>query len=210
MSSAPFSVKALATTSPVLAVDRQMELAPGSAAAAVSLFVPLALSEQFQPRAVDNQMPSSCDHTRSPCGKLTAAPAECGVIRNAQIETQQAKHAAGKRLSLAQAKVEHRSQHQHHLNGQIGVRRLSTWRAPPWRLPLVDGGFIDPQRQVTASPQSCLVVRPIADAVARSWHAMTTRCIELEWHASSYRQNRRPVTASVHQRHAGLLPTNYW
>ena len=44
-------------------VDREMELAPRSATAAVSLLVPLALSEQFQPRAVDNQMSSSCEIT---------------------------------------------------------------------------------------------------------------------------------------------------
>ena len=37
-------------------VDREMELAPRSAMATVSLLVPLALSEQFQPCAVDNQI----------------------------------------------------------------------------------------------------------------------------------------------------------
>ena len=65
-------------------VDREMELAPRSAMAAVSLLVPLALSEQFQARAVDNQMSSSRNHTRSPCSKLTATSAECGVVRNAE------------------------------------------------------------------------------------------------------------------------------
>jgi hypothetical protein len=85
-------------------VDRKMELAP-SAMAAVSLLVPLALSEQLQPRAVDNQMSSSRNNTRSPCRKLTATSAECGVVRNAEIEPQQAKHAAGECLSLTQGKA---------------------------------------------------------------------------------------------------------
>src|SRR6516164_3361840 len=87
-------------------VDRKMELAPRSALAAVSLLVPLALSEQFQPRAVDNQMSRPRDHARPPRSKLTATSAECGVVRTAEIETQQAEHTAGKCLRLTQGKVE--------------------------------------------------------------------------------------------------------
>ena len=74
----------------------------------------------------------SRNHTRSPCSKLTATSAECGVIRNAEIQPQQAKHAAGKCLSLPQGEVEHRSQHQHHLDRQIGINRAARPdRTPP-------------------------------------------------------------------------------
>jgi hypothetical protein len=54
------------------------------------------------------------------------------VIRNAEIQPQQAKHAAGKCLSLPQGEVEHRSQHQHHLDRQIGINRAARPdRTPP-------------------------------------------------------------------------------
>ena len=68
------------------------------------------------------------------------------MIGNAEIEPQQAKHAAGECLSLAQRKVEYHAQHQHHLDRQIGVDRLSARRVPPWRLLPVKGGLIDPER----------------------------------------------------------------
>jgi hypothetical protein len=38
-------------------VDREVELPPGPAGAAMSFFIPFALSEQLQARAVDDQMP---------------------------------------------------------------------------------------------------------------------------------------------------------
>jgi hypothetical protein len=60
-------------------------------------------------------------------------------------------------------KVEHRSQHQYHLDRQIRIERLPARRVPPWRLPFVEGGFIDPECQIAASPQAGLVGPPIAD-----------------------------------------------
>src|SRR5260370_23992877 len=119
-------------------------------------------------------------YVRAPSGKIPAAPAQCRVIGNAEIEPQQAKHAAGECLSLAQGKVEHHAQHQHHLDRQIGVDRLSTWRVPPWRLPPVKGGLIDPKRQIATALQPCLIARPVADTITPSPDAVATGSGEFE------------------------------
>src|SRR5215469_3519262 len=80
-------------------VDCEVELPPGPAGAAMPFFIPLASSKRLQAGAVDDQMSGSMrGHIRTPPGKITTSPAECGVIGNAEIETQQAKHAAGECL----------------------------------------------------------------------------------------------------------------
>jgi hypothetical protein len=51
-------------------VNRQVQLPPGPATTTVSFLIPFALSEQFQPGAVDDQMSGSVrDHTRPPISK---------------------------------------------------------------------------------------------------------------------------------------------
>src|ERR1700730_13005592 len=138
-----------------------MECPPGPAGTAMPFFIPFALSEQLQARAVDDQMPGSMrGYIRAPPRKISAPPAQCRVIGNAESEPQQAKHTAGECLSLAQGKVEHQAQHQHHLDRQIGVDRLSAWRVPPWRLPPIKGGLIDPECQIATPLQSCLIAWP--------------------------------------------------
>ena len=127
-------------------VNRQMQLPPGPAATTVSFLIPFALSEQFQPGAVDDQVSGSVrDHIRPPITKTPATSAERGVIGDAEIELQQAKHTAGECLGLAQGKVKHRAQDQHHLDRQIEVDRLSARRDSPWCQPPVDSGLVRQQ-----------------------------------------------------------------
>jgi hypothetical protein len=120
-----------------------------------------------------------------PLRKITTASAERGVIGNTEFEPPQAKHAAGECLSLAQGKVKHHTQHQHHLDRQIGVDRLSARCVPPWRLPPVKGHLINPECQIATPLQSCLIGRPAADTVTSSRDAVATGGVELERHTST-------------------------
>ena len=105
------------------------------------------------------------------------------MVWNGQIEPEQAQDAAGERLGQAQGKVEDEVQRQHEFDRQVGVDRLPAWRASRRRRPARHGRLVQPQREIAASPQSCLVHRPVGDAVAGARDAMATSGIVLKRHA---------------------------
>ena len=89
--------------------------------------------------------------TRPPSGKVPAAPAQSGVVRNEQIEPEQPEGAARESLGLPQGQVKDEPQRQHQLDRQIRVASLAAGRRPPGRLPAGNRPFVDPQGQVAAS-----------------------------------------------------------
>ena len=126
-------------------VESEMELAPGSADPAVLLVLPLALPEQFQAGAVDQQVQRSMRHdTRPSPSKAAAATAQGGMIRHAELEPEEPKHAADKALCLAQRELEDQPQHQHQLDRQIRVAGLAAWCRPPCRLPAAERRLVQP------------------------------------------------------------------
>ncbi len=73
-------------------IDRETKLAPLPAHPAVPLGIPLALSEQLQPRAVQHQVDraSAGQHTRLASCERLAAAAERAVVWNGQRQPEQA------------------------------------------------------------------------------------------------------------------------
>jgi hypothetical protein len=78
-------------------LESELELTPGPA---MLLFLPLALAEQLQPRAVDQQQPVRYD-TRPSASENAAAPAQCSVVRHVELEPEQPEYAADEALGLA-------------------------------------------------------------------------------------------------------------
>jgi hypothetical protein len=68
------------------------------------------------------------------------------VVGNREIKPEQAEHAVGEALSLAQGQVEDKPQGQHQLDRQVRVAGLTAWCGPPWSLPFSDGGLVEPER----------------------------------------------------------------
>jgi hypothetical protein len=64
--------------------------------------------------------------------------------------------------------VEDEAQRQHEFDRQVGVDGLPAWRASRRRRPARNSRLVQPQREIAASPQSCLVGWPVGDAVARA------------------------------------------
>jgi hypothetical protein len=140
-------------------VHGEMKLAPGSASAAVLLFVPLALSEPLEASAIDDQMRwAGWHHLRLFVGETAAAPAQGGVIRCGELRAQQPEHAAGERLRLAQGEMEHEPHRQHQPDRHVRVERPSARRGPPRRppsrRPLLHPPTVSGRRAASAQPHT--------------------------------------------------------
>ena len=90
--------------------------------------------------------------------------------------------------------MEHKAQRQHQLDRQVGVAGLPAWRAAPGRGPASDGVLVQPQHQVTTSAQPGFVGRPVRDAVARPWDAVTTGSVRFEGHRDGLSRSPPPCT----------------
>src|SRR5215211_78970 len=103
------------------------------------------------------------DDTRPALGEDAPTTAQGGVVRNREIKTEQAQHAAGEALGLAQAQMEDEPQDEHQLDRQVRVAGLPAWCGPPWSLPFSNGGLVKPESQVASALQPCLVLWPVPD-----------------------------------------------
>src|SRR4051794_31861979 len=79
--------------------------------------------------------------------------------------------------------MEDKPEHQHQLDCRIRVPSLAAGRGPPWRLPLGEGGLIQPEGQVTAPLQASFVGRPVLDPIAGLRDAVTASGIVFKRHA---------------------------
>jgi len=99
--------------------------------------------------------------------------------------------------------VEDEPQRQYQLDRHIGVDRLAARRGAARGLPAGKGRLVEPERQVTASPQPGLVGRPVRHPPALLRDAVTAGSIVLERHASDVAGllGSGYLAASMHQRH---------
>jgi len=116
-------------------INGEKQLAPVPACSAVLLGIPLALTEQLQPGAVEHKVNGAImpGGARLTIGEPATTPGQRGVVGNGQPEAQQAQYAPGERLSLAKRKVEGEPQGQHQLDRQVRVERLPAGRCPTRR-----------------------------------------------------------------------------
>ena len=114
-----------------------LELAPSPRHATMLPGIPLALTENLHARAVQNDVNRSvlAGNTRLASGESAALPAEGRMAGHGDLQPQQSQNRAGETFNLAQCQMENEPQHQHHLNGHVGVERLAaptgSTRGPP-------------------------------------------------------------------------------
>jgi hypothetical protein len=82
--------------------------------------------------------------TRPPPGAAAAAPAQGGLVRDAEVEHEAPAHAADQALRRAQGEREGQPQHQHQLDGAIRRAGLATWCRSPGRLPAGERRLLQP------------------------------------------------------------------
>ncbi len=91
--------------------------------------IPFALSEQLQARAVDEQVHGTMwDDVRRAVREAAASPAQGGVVRNREVQPEQAEQAGHEPFGLAQGQMEDEAQHQHQLDCQVRVDAMGAAR----------------------------------------------------------------------------------
>ena len=90
---------------------------------------PLARATQLQSRTVNQPVdrPAGDAGLRWQLQRL-GSPAEGGIVRNGQVETEQLEDRADQSLGLAQRQAEHSAQRQRCRNREVGVVRLTARR----------------------------------------------------------------------------------
>ena len=83
------------------------------------------------------------------------------MVRNGEIETEQADDGADQPFGLAQSQTEHSFERQRRRDRQIRVVRLATRRGAWLRLPGRDRRLREPDRQAAALAQASIILRPV-------------------------------------------------
>ena len=97
--------------------------------------------------------------------------------------------------------MKHETQRQHEFNRQVGVERLPTRRPALRRRPPGQCRFVQPQGEIAASSQTCLIRRPVRDAVAGARDAMAAGRVVFKRHARKVAAPPSPShrATSMHQ-----------
>src|SRR4051812_39288125 len=108
------------------------------------------------------------------------------MVRNREIETEQADDGADQPFGLAQSQTEHSFEGQGRRDRQIRVVRLATRRGARLRLPGRNRRLREPDRQAPALAQGSIVLGPVRDLVPLLGNVVAAVLVQLE------RQGRLP------------------
>ena len=156
-------------------IHGEVHLAPFATRLLVLFGIPLVFAEQLQSHAVQ--------HTQLPSCEGLSAPAQCAVVRHGQRQPEQARHAAAERFGLAYSQVEPEPHDQHELNSQFGVAWLPVGTASLRCGSAIQRRLVQPQCDVAAAPQACLVRWPVRDAGTAPRNAIAAGGVVFERHA---------------------------
>ena len=113
-------------------------------------------------------------------GEAATAPRQRRMVGDDPLEPEQAQHAAAERLGLAQGDMEHQPQDQHPARSP-DRRRAAVRRGCSGVVPATgERRLVEPERQVAAPAQPCLIRGPVRDAIARPWNTVTSGGVVLE------------------------------
>ena len=125
-----------------------------------------------------------------PCFGL---PAQRRMIRQGEIETEQADDRPDQSFGLAQRQAEHGAQGQCRRDRQGGIVRLSTARGPWVSTPGRDCGIGKPYREAPALAQGGIILRSIRDLVPLLRNMMAAVGIHLEGHGAIRKTGTLPL-----------------
>src|SRR5207237_4770801 len=138
---------------------------------------------------------------RSRGGQRRGAPGQRGMVRDSEIESEQADAGADQPFGLPQSQAEHGAQRQRRRDRQGRIVGLTAPRGPWLCAPGRDRLFGEPHRQAATLAQGSIIFRPVRYPILLLRNAVTAIGIGLEWHGGHLRGCGWGVAPS----HLGLL-----
>src|SRR3954468_2398923 len=201
-------------------VHTKVQFPPGPAlAGTVLLDQPLAGPTQLPPCAVHQQMHglgiAPCIGVTRPWpGHLQGGcpAAQGGVVRDRQIEAEQADDGADQPFGLPVRQTEHSAERQSRQDGELGIPGLATPGGARLSPPGCDCLVGEPDRQAPALAQAGVIGRPVRDLAPLSRNVVAGGLVQLEGQGGHPRseEGRRPTpprpqhqppSRSVHHSH---------
>src|SRR3954468_1373873 len=102
------------------------------------------------------------------------------MVRDREIETEQADDGADQPFGLAQSQAEHSFEGQGRRDRQIRVVRLPARRGARLCVPGRNCLLREPDRQAPALPQAGVISWPVRDLALLPWDVVTARLVQLE------------------------------
>src|ERR1700747_181875 len=164
-------------------IDTDVQFAPRPAPArTVLLDQPFAGARQLQPSAVHQQMHGLGGGRRSRPRQRLGPPAQRGMVRDSEIETEQADDGADQPFGLPQSQAEHGAQGQRRRDRQGRIVGLTAPRSPWFGAPGRDRLVAEPDRQTATLAQPSIIFRPVRYPIPLPGDVMTTIGIDLDRH----------------------------
>src|SRR3954452_1157103 len=111
------------------------------------------------------------------------------MVRNGEIETEQADSRADQPFGLPQSQVEHDAQRQRRRDRQGRIVGLTAPRRPWFGAPGRDRFFAEPNRQTATLAQASIIFRPVRYPILLPGDVMTAIGIDLERHGRTSQQD---------------------
>src|SRR5438552_5398802 len=109
-------------------------------------------------------------------------PAQRGMVRDREIETEQADDGADQPFGLPQSQAEHDAQRQRRRDREGRIVWLTAPRGPWFGAPGSDRLFAEPDRQTATLAQASIIFRPVRYPILLPGDVMTAIGIDLERH----------------------------
>src|SRR5271156_1706410 len=114
-------------------------------------------------------------------------PAQRGMVRDREIETEQADDGADQPFGLPQSQAEHGAQRQRRRDRQGRIVGLTAPRGPWFCAPGRDRLFGEPHRQAATLAQGSIIFRPVRYPILLLRNVVTAIGVDLEWHGGHLR-----------------------
>src|SRR2546430_17028786 len=108
--------------------------------------------------------------------------AQRGMVRDGEIETEQADKGADQPFGLPQSQADHDAQRQRRRDRQGRIMWLTAPRGPWFGAPSRDRLFAEPDRQTATLAQASIIFRPVRYPILLPGDVMTAIGIDLERH----------------------------
>src|SRR5438132_1652998 len=175
---------------PRVGIDADVQFAPRPAPArAVLLDQPFTGAGQFQPSAVHQQMHGFGAGRRSRHRQCFGPPAQRGMVRDGEIETEQADNGADQPFGLPQSQAEHDAQRLRRRDRQGRIVGLTAPRSPWFGAPGRDRLVAEPDRQTATLAQASIIFRPVRYPILLPGDVMTAIGIDLERHGRTSQED---------------------
>ena len=109
------------------------------------------------------------------------------MVRDSEIETEQADDGADQPFGLPQSQAEHGAQRQRRRDRQGRIVGLTAPRGPWFGAPGRDRLFGEPHRQAATLAQGSIIFRPVRYPILLLGNVVTAIGVGLEWHGGHLR-----------------------